>query len=49
VIEGCKYAFLGQGSFSFYGLAYSLVFTLVVLFLGVVIFNRTERTFMDTV
>jgi lipopolysaccharide transport system permease protein len=49
VIEGCKYAFLGQGSFTYYGLTYSITFSLVVLLLGILIFNRTERNFMDTV
>lgn len=49
VIEGFKYAFLGQGSFSYQGLAYALLFALSTLFLGVIIFNRTERSFMDTV
>jgi lipopolysaccharide transport system permease protein len=49
VIEGCKYAFLGQGSFSLFGLLYSIIFTIILLFIGIIIFNKTERTFMDTV
>lgn len=49
VIEGFKYAFLGQGSFTYQGLTYALLFALCTLFLGVVIFNKTERSFMDTV
>lgn len=49
VIEGFKYAFLGQGSFTYQGLVYALIFALITLFLGVIIFNRTERSFMDTV
>ena len=36
-------------AYSLAGLAYTTVFTLVTLFLGVIIFNRTEQTFMDTV
>ena len=40
VIEGCKYAFLGQGSFTYYGLVYSITFSLVVLLLGILIFNK---------
>lgn len=49
LIETFKYGLLGQGTFSWAGLAYSTVFTLVVMLLGTAIFNRTERTFMDTV
>ena len=49
VIEGCKYAFLGQGSFTYYGLIYAIIFSIIVLIFGIVIFNKTERNFMDTV
>ncbi len=49
IIETFKYAFLGQGSFSIAGLAYTTFFTLIVLVVGTVIFNKTEQTFMDTV
>ena len=49
LIETFKYGFLGAGEASVSGLAYSSLFTLVVLFIGIVIFNRTEQTFMDTV
>lgn len=49
VIEGFKYALLGSGSFSPLYLGYSCIFTVVLLMVGIVIFNRTEKTFMDTV
>ena len=49
LIETFKYGLLGQGTFSWSSLAYSAVFTLVEVLLGTAIFNRTERTFMDTV
>jgi lipopolysaccharide transport system permease protein len=49
IIEAFKYAFVGNGSLSAGGLAYSGIFTLVILIMGIVIFNRTEKTFMDTV
>ena len=49
IIETMKFAFLGEGVFSWYNLAYSLIFSLVLLFLGVIVFNRVEKTFMDTV
>ena len=49
IIEAFKYGFLGAGQASVTGLAYTTIFTITVLLLGVVIFNRTEQTFMDTV
>jgi len=49
LVEGFKYAFLGQGYFSWAGLLYSALFTGILLMTGVVIFHRTERNFIDTV
>lgn len=49
VVEAFKYSFLGQGYFSWAGLAYSFCFMLVCLLLSIVVFNRVEKTFMDTV
>jgi lipopolysaccharide transport system permease protein len=49
VIESFKYGFLGQGVFSWWYLAYSFVFMVVLLFIGVVVFNKVEKGFMDTV
>ncbi len=49
IIEAFRYVFLGAGSFSFVNLLYSFSFMVMVLLLGLLIFNRTEKTFMDTV
>jgi lipopolysaccharide transport system permease protein len=49
VVETFKYSFLGSGSFSWMLIAYSGIFTVVVFFLGLLIFNKTEKNFMDTV
>jgi lipopolysaccharide transport system permease protein len=49
VFEAFKYGCLGCGSFSVGGLLYSTVFMLVTLFLAVIVFNRVERNFIDTV
>ena len=49
IIESFRYGFLGAGQLSMGSLAYSASFTLVVLVVGTVIFNRVEKTFMDTV
>lgn len=49
IIEAFKYSFFGEGYFSWGALGYSFVFMCVLLTLGVVIFNRVQRSFMDTV
>ena len=49
IIEAFKFAFLGAGSFDVNGLIYSIFFSLVILFFGIIIFNKTEKSFMDTV
>ncbi len=49
IVEAFKYAMLGEGRFSWAMLAYSFVFMIVLLSVGVVIFNRVQKTFMDTV
>ena len=50
IIETFKYGFLGAGQFVGWGwLAYSFGFMSVVLFLGVLMFNKVQKSFMDTV
>ncbi len=49
LIETFKTVLLGVGSVNYLYLLYSLVFTIVLLAIGVLIFNKVERTFMDTV
>lgn len=49
IVETFRYAFLGAGTVNIGQLLYSFIFMLVVVFLGTVIFNRVEQTFMDTV
>ena len=49
VIETFKYAVFGQGYFSWLALGYSFTFMSVLLLLGIVVFNRVQRSFMDTV
>lgn len=49
IFEAFKYACLGCGSLDWGGLLYSTVFMLITLSFSVVVFSRTERTFMDTV
>lgn len=49
IFEAFKYSCLGTGTFSIYGLLYSFIFLAVTMFFSVIIFNRTEQRFMDTV
>jgi lipopolysaccharide transport system permease protein len=49
IMETFKYAFLGSGSFTWGGIFYASFFTLGVLLVGIVVFNKTEKTFIDTV
>jgi len=49
IIETFRAGFLGAGQASWLRLGYSFVFMLIVLFIGVVIFNRVEKNFIDTV
>lgn len=48
-IELFRYALLGQGTISAMGLIVSAVFTVVVVIFGIMVFNKVEKTFMDTV
>lgn len=49
IVEAFKYGMLGEGQFSWTMLGYSFAFMVMLLALGIVIFNRVQRTFMDTV
>ena len=50
VIETFKHGALGAGQFVGWGwLTYSFVFMLVVLFIGILVFNKVQKSFMDTV
>ncbi|WP_162126231.1 ABC transporter permease [Flavobacterium phycosphaerae] len=49
IIEAFRYAFLGKGEFTIWSIGYSTVFTIIILFLGIIIFNKTEKNFVDTI
>ena len=49
IIETFRYGFLGRGSFSWELLGYSLITTIIILLTGTIIFNKVEKTFVDTV
>jgi lipopolysaccharide transport system permease protein len=49
IIEAFRYSFLGKGEFNAWSIGYPAIFTIVALFLGIIIFNKTEKSFVDTV
>ncbi len=49
VVEGFKYAVFGKPDFNFASLGYSLAWMIIALLIGMMTFNKTERSFMDTV
>lgn len=49
IIETGRYMLLNEGNISFSGLIYTFGFSVVVFFLGLFIFNKTEKSFIDTV
>jgi lipopolysaccharide transport system permease protein len=49
IVEAIRYVLLGQGQFSWLWLGYSLLMTIVLLMIGLVLFNKVQKSFMDTV
>ena len=49
VVESFRYAFLGAGTIHVWQYVISVCITILVLVMGVVLFSRVEKTFMDTV
>jgi lipopolysaccharide transport system permease protein len=49
IIEGFRFILLGKGSLGLNSILYVCIFTVVTFFLGLLIFNKVERKFMDTV
>ncbi|HWZ16336.1 MAG TPA: ABC transporter permease [Mucilaginibacter sp.] len=49
IIEAFRYGFLGQGTFTMLSLSITTAITIIILLVGIVVFNRVERTFIDTI
>ena len=49
IVEGFRYALFGSGSFQIQDLIYSGIMIFLLMFLGLWMFSKVERTFMDTV
>jgi lipopolysaccharide transport system permease protein len=49
IIEFGRFMLLGEGNISQFGIIYTVGFSVLVLLIGTVIFNKTEKTFIDTI
>lgn len=49
IIEAFRYGFLGKGTFTMLSLGITSAITVLIMLAGIVIFNRVERNFIDTV
>ncbi|WP_396168099.1 ABC transporter permease [Flavobacterium sp.] len=49
IIETTRYILLGVGTVSLWGLVYTVCITIIVFFVGLLVFNKTEKSFIDTV
>lgn len=49
IVECFRYGFLGHGFFEWSGLLYSSVFAIFIFVIGIMVFARVEKNFMDTV
>lgn len=49
IIETFRYSIFGTGTLNWYDLLYSSLFTLITLVIGIIIFNKTEKHFIDNI
>ena len=49
IVEFFKYGMLGVGNHDWWMLGYSFIFMVVLLAVGIVVFNKVQKSFMDTV
>lgn len=49
IIEAFRYIFLGTGTLNYWYIVYSFGFAALIFIIGLAVFNRTEKNFMDTV
>ncbi|MFZ4796150.1 MAG: ABC transporter permease [Bacteroidia bacterium] len=49
ILETFRFSFLGQGQFSITALIYTSIVTVIVFFVGIIMFNKVEKDFIDTI
>ena len=49
IVEYSRYVLLGEGTVSQFGVIYTVVFSVVIFLFGILVFNKTEKSFIDTI
>lgn len=49
IIETFRFGFLGTGTFDGFQLLYSVCVSFLIFFIGILVFNRVEKNFIDTI
>lgn len=49
LIEFGRFILLSSGNYSVYGIVYSVIFTIIIFSFGILLFNKTEKSFIDTI
>ncbi|MCG1036598.1 ABC transporter permease [Polaribacter sargassicola] len=49
MVEMSRFMLLNEGSVTMFNIIYTVIFTIIIFFLGLLIFNKTEKTFIDTI
>jgi lipopolysaccharide transport system permease protein len=49
IIEYSRFVMLGEGTVSQFGIIYTLITSVVLFLVGILVFNKTEKSFIDTI
>lgn len=49
IIEGFRFMILDTGSFTWFGFTYTCIVAVVLFLFGMIVFNKTEKSFIDTI
>ena len=49
IVEGMRKSFFGQGVFDIYTFIYASIISIIILFIGTIIYNKVEKNFIDTI
>lgn len=49
IVETFRFVFTGDGSLDWFNIGYSIIFTVIVLIIGTIVFNKVEKSFSDVV
>lgn len=49
IIEGFRFMILDTGSFTWFGFSYTCIVAILLFLIGMIVFNKTEKSFIDTI